>query len=179
MVDRTRPLDFEVFSPTRVAGYSNVSDLTEKEFRPFFGSLGSDSDDYGAYYSMRREPRLLSDTAARNGARTGYIGSEVFLSLVDKNQAPFSEDLRHLSMDVLCTNRDLPMLMPIGQKNDLALRVSAPIEGIKILRGPSRPRPALAQGAYAWHLISHLGLNYLSLRSRSKGRSFKNRTGYK
>ncbi len=163
VVDRTRPLDFEVYNTARVAGYSNVSDLTEKEFRPFFGSLGSDTDDYGAYYSMRREPRLLSDTAARNGARTGYIGSEVFISLVDKHQAPFSEDLRHLSLDVLCTNRDLPMLMPVGQKNDLALRVSAPIEGIRVLRGPSRPRPALAQGAYAWHLISHLGLNYLSL----------------
>ncbi len=163
VVDRVRPLDYEVYNAGRIMGFSNDSAQSEKEFRPFFGSLGSDTDDYGAYYSLRREPRLMSDIASRNGARTGYIGSEVFISLVDKHQAPFSEDLRHLSLNVLCTNRDLPMLMPVGQQDDLMLRISAPIGGIRVLRGPSRPRPALAQGAYAWHLISHLGLNYLSL----------------
>src|SRR5690606_34854350 len=125
VVGRTRPLDFEVYNTTRAAGYSNISDLTEQAFRPVFGWLGSGTAAYGANYSIRREPRRLSYTSARNGARTGYIGSEVFISLVDKHQAPFSEDLRPLSMDVPCTNRDLPMLMAIGQEPDLALRVSA------------------------------------------------------
>ncbi|MFT2543065.1 type VI secretion system baseplate subunit TssF, partial [Escherichia coli] len=59
--------------------------------------------------------------------------------------------------------RDLPLLLPTGLESDFTLRVSAPVRAIRILRGPSRPYPALAEGALTWRLISHLGLNYLSL----------------
>ncbi|MGE8687250.1 MAG: type VI secretion system baseplate subunit TssF [Achromobacter sp.] len=162
VIDRSRPLDYEVFSVTRVAGHASAQ-RQEQEFRPFYGSLGSDPDDYGAYFSMRREPRLISDTAQRNGTRTGYTGSEVFLSLVDRHEAPFSGDLRHLTLEALCTNRDLAMLLPLGAETDLTLRVSAPVRAVKVLHGPTRPCAALAENAATWHLISHLGLNYLSL----------------
>ncbi len=37
------------------------------------------------------------------------------------------------------------------------------MRAVRILRGPSRPYPALAEGALTWRRISHLGLNYLSL----------------
>src|SRR5690606_35174630 len=80
VIDRTRPLDYEVFALTRVLGHASA-ERPEQEFRSFYGTLGSDPDDYGAYYSMRREPRLLSEQAKRNGTRTGYTGSEVFVSL--------------------------------------------------------------------------------------------------
>ncbi|WP_251862817.1 type VI secretion system baseplate subunit TssF [Achromobacter sp. Marseille-Q4962] len=161
VVDRTRPLDYEVFGVTRVMGHRAGGE--EREFRAFYGTLGDDEDEYGAYYATRREPRLLSDTAQRQGSRTGYVGSELFLSLVDRREAPFSGDLRYLSLDTLCTNRDLPLLMPLDRESDFSLRVSAPVSRIKVLRGPSPPRPALAEGAAAWRLINHLGLNYLSL----------------
>ncbi|MET0184186.1 MAG: type VI secretion system baseplate subunit TssF [Achromobacter sp.] len=161
VVDRTRPMDFEVFGARTVHGHG--AGQNEREFRSFYGSLGTDDDEYGAYYSLRREPRLVSDTAQRNGTRTGYIGSEVFVSLVDRHEAPFSDQLRHVVVDTLCTNRDLPMLLPLGTDSDFTLRVSAPVAQIKVLRGPSRPRAALAENAATWHLISHLGLNYLSL----------------
>ena len=36
-----------------------------------------------AYFTLQREPRLLSASQQRSGARSSYIGSEVFLSLVD------------------------------------------------------------------------------------------------
>jgi type VI secretion system protein ImpG len=162
VVDRTRPMDYEVYGVTAVAGHSAAA-RPEQSFRPFYGSLGSDEEEYGAYFSVRREPRLLSDSALRNGTRTGYIGSEVHVALVDRNEAPFSGDLRYLTLETLCTNRDLPMLLPLGSDTDFTLRVSAPVSKIKVLRGPTRPRPALAENAATWHLISHLGLNYLSL----------------
>jgi type VI secretion system protein ImpG len=162
VIDRSRPLDYEVFGVTRVAGHASARQQ-EQEFRPFYGSLGSDPDDYGAYFSVRREPRLVSDTAQRNGTRTGYTGSEVFLSLVDRKEAPFSGDLRHLTLETLCTNRDLAMLLPLGTETDMTLRVSAPVRAVKVLHGPTRPCAALAENAATWHLISHLGLNYLSL----------------
>ncbi|MGS1008387.1 type VI secretion system baseplate subunit TssF [Achromobacter anxifer] len=162
VIDRSRPLDYEVHGVTRVAGHA-AAQRQEQEFRPFFGSLGSDPDEHGAYFSMRREPRLVSDTAQRNGTRSGYIGSEVFLSLVDRQEAPFSGDLRHLTLETLCTNRDLALLLPLGGDTDMTLRVSAPVRAVKVLHGPTRPRVALAENAATWHLISHLGLNYLSL----------------
>lgn len=162
VIDRSRPLDYEVFGVTRVTGHSSAQ-RQEQEFRPFYGSLGSDPDDHGAYFSMRREPRLISDTAQRNGTRTGYTGSEVFLSLVDRQEAPFSGQLRHLTLETLCSNRDMAMLLPLGTETDMTLRVSAPVRAVKVLHGPTRPSAALAENAATWHLISHLGLNYLSL----------------
>ncbi|MNQ98820.1 hypothetical protein D3C85_1145320 [compost metagenome] len=45
----------------------------------------------------------------------------------------------------------------------MTLRVSAPVRAVKVLHGPTRPCAALAENAATWHLISHLGLNYLSL----------------
>ncbi|PTN52901.1 type VI secretion system baseplate subunit TssF, partial [Achromobacter xylosoxidans] len=162
VIDRSRPLDYEVYGVTRVAGHA-AAQRQEQEFRPFYGSLGSDPEEHGAYFSMRREPRLVSDSAQRNGTRSGYIGSEVFLSLVDRREAPFSGDLRHLTLETLCTNRDLALLLPLGGDTDMTLRVSAPVRAVKVLHGPTRPRAALAENAATWHLISHLGLNYLSL----------------
>jgi type VI secretion system protein ImpG len=64
----------------------------------------------------------------------------------------------------LCTNRDLPLLMPIGVgPTDFTLPISAPVQSVRCLAGPTRPRPALAEADTAWRLISHLSLNYLSL----------------
>ncbi len=162
VIDRTRPRDFEIFTVERVTGHmANGSE--EREFRPFLGSFASDDGDFGAYFSLRREPRLVSDRARAQGTRTSYTGSEVYVSLVDQHDAPFPHSLRHITLDALCTNRDLPLLLPTGLESDFTLRVSAPVRGVRILRGPSRPYPALAEGALTWRLISHLGLNYLSL----------------
>lgn len=162
VIDRTRPRDFEIFTVERVTGHmANGSE--EREFRPFLGSFASDDGDFGAYFSLRREPRLVSDRARAQGTRTSYTGSEVYVSLVDQHDAPFPHSLRHITIDALCTNRDLPLLLPTGLESDFTLRVSAPVRGVRVLRGPSRPYPALAEGALTWRLISHLGLNYLSL----------------
>ncbi|MEA7515204.1 hypothetical protein ONK27_25990, partial [Salmonella enterica subsp. enterica serovar Virginia] len=41
------------------------------------------------------------------GTRTPYTGSEVFLSLVDQHEAPYPENLRHITVTAMVTNRDL------------------------------------------------------------------------
>ncbi|MDR6412610.1 type VI secretion system baseplate subunit TssF [Paraburkholderia terricola] len=162
VVDRVRPLDHEVYAVTRVTGH-RIGDAGDCDFHPFYASNGVDSGGSGAYYSIRREGRVASAQMRANGARTSYPGTEVFVSLVDRQQAPFDERVRQLSADTLCTNRDLPLLLPRGAASDFTPKISAPLEHIKVLRGPSRPRPPLAQDAAAWRLISHLGLNYQPL----------------
>jgi type VI secretion system protein ImpG len=88
----------------------------------------------------------------------------VFLSLVDSKQAPYSADLRQLSIQAQCTNRDLVLQMPIGLgQTDFSLNVAAPVTSVRVVAGPSRPYSPVADGAVAWRAISHLSLNYLSL----------------
>jgi type VI secretion system protein ImpG len=88
----------------------------------------------------------------------------VFLSLVDSAQAPFDGDLRQLSLQALCTNRDLVLTMPVGSgRSDLSLDIAAPVVSIRVVAGPSRPYAPLVDGPVAWRAISHLSLNYLSL----------------
>ncbi len=114
-------------------------------------------------------------TEKRRGSRSSYIGSEVFLSLVDPVNAPFAGDLRQLSVQTLCTNRDLVLQMPVGGgRTDLTLEVAAPVASIRVVSGPSRPYAPLADGAVAWRAISHLSLNYLSLvQSTTDRRGFR------
>lgn len=163
VVDRARPLDFEVFSVTGLRGLGDDVDAT-REFRPFYGDLvHHDAISGGAYFTLRREPRMLSERERRQGSRSGYVGSEVHLALVDEREAPYGEDLRQLAAEVLVTNRDLPLLLPIGTQGTLGLQDAKPVSAVRILRGPTRPRSGLAEGDYAWRLVSHLTLNQLSL----------------
>src|SRR5688572_24822717 len=162
--DRTRPLDFEVYEVTDVVGHGVGAD-SEQPFRPFYASYSADETlQRSAFFTTRREPRLVPAAQRRRGVRSSYIGTEVFLALVDSGQAPFSGDLRQLSIQTLCTNRDLVLQMPVGiTKTDFTLDSAAPVTRIRVVSGPSRPYAPLADGAVAWRAISHLSLNYLSL----------------
>jgi type VI secretion system protein ImpG len=97
------------------------------------------------------------------GSRTEYIGTEVFLSLVDQNEALYPDALRHLSVDAMVTNRDLATLVPRNGVNDLRAPDSVPVAGVGLIRPPSTPRPPLPEGELAWRLIRQLSFNYLSL----------------
>lgn len=162
--DRTKPLDFEVYRVNRVTGFGASAD--ERVFRPFYAA--TDSDDRGggaaAFFATHRVPRALSEREQRMGVRSGYTGSEVYVSLVDAQAAPFSSDIRQLAVETLCSNRDLPLQMPVGKfKSDFSLDQGAPCESIRIVAGPTPPRASHAEGDASWRLISHLTLNYLSI----------------
>ncbi len=165
--DRTRPRDYEVYSVRSVIGH-HEGRIEDREFVPLYASIHGIPAEDQAYFALRREPRLFSEHAARLGARTRYLGSEVFLSLVDQRDAPFSDDLRQVSVVTLCTNRDLPLLMAVGQSaGDLSPVESAPIGTVRVVAGPSHPVAAMAENEITWRLISHLTLNYLALSDSS------------
>jgi type VI secretion system protein ImpG len=162
--DRTRPMDFEVHTIREVVGHA-ASAETKQPFHPFFAwNADFAPGETPAYYTIQRQPRLLSTKQRARGARSSYVGSEVFLSLVDPDEAPYSADLRQLAVETLCTNRDLPLHLSVGQgRTDFTLDSGAPVESIRCIAGPTAPRPSHADGEIAWRLISHLSLNYLSL----------------
>ena len=164
LVDRTRPMDYEVFQVGAVTGYASGPG-SEQAFHPFYTARDLGAADQGkAFYQIRREQRVLSQRQRRDGPRSSYIGSETFISIVDAAQAPYSSDLRQLGLSVWCTNRDLPLSMPIGVgKTDFLLDAGAPVSAVRCVAGPSQPHPSFAEGSVAWRLLNHLSLNYLSL----------------
>lgn len=164
LLDRTRPLDFEVHSVTSVVGHGTRTDQ-EQPFRPLYSLEDPGiTRQQSAYFSVHREPRMHSEHARRKGPRSSYIGSEVFVSLVDTEETPYRSDLRQLSVATLSTNRDLPLQMPVGRgKTDFTLETGAPVGSVRIVAGPTPPRPSWAEGDSTWRLVSHLSLNYLSL----------------
>jgi len=160
--DRTRPMDFEVYRVTAAKGYG--SDDSNQDFFPYFTIDSKRTEANSAFFSVQREHRVLSSKQKRKGPRSSYVGSEMFISLVDANEAPYRSDLRQLSVDTLCTNRDLPLHMPVGRfDTDLFLEAGAPVSSIRCVAGPTSPRPSRAHNRDAWQLISNLSLNYLSI----------------
>jgi len=162
--DRTRPMDFEVYSLKEVVGYGSNAEA-EQRFRPFFARNNQTAiDEVQAYYTIQRQPRVLSTKQTQRGTRSSYVGSEVFVSLVDPNEGPYRSNLRQLALETMCTNRDLPLHLALGQgRTDFTIESGAPIESVRCLAGPTPPRASHAHGDTTWRLISHLSLNYLSL----------------
>jgi len=163
VADRTRPMDFEVYQVTGVTGIGAENE--EQDFLPFYASYDRLSQrDQRSFYTVHRLPRLLSDRQRRQGPRSSYIGSETYLALVDADETPYRGNLRQLAVAALCTNRDLPLHMPVGRGDtDFTLASGAPVSTVRCLAGPTPPRSSHAHGDTAWRLISHLSLNYLSL----------------
>lgn len=160
--ERTAPLDYEVYDVLSASGFDEQGQ--ERRYLPLFATDHGASARQSAYYSVWREPRLLSEQSRRDGPRSGYIGSEVFLSLVDPEDAPVPHGLRQLGVQTRCTNRDLPMfLITGGSASPFTLEAGLPVAAIRALAGPSRPYSALREGGVAWRLINLLSLNYLSL----------------
>jgi type VI secretion system protein ImpG len=132
---------------------------------------------------LRREPRIVSERQRRLGARSSYIGSEVFIALVDPESAPYKDDIRQIAVTGWVTNRDLPLLLPSSHEESLVpervtrskaedakpppalwrLDAAGPVQRVDCLRGPTRPVQRLPRGEIGWSLVSLLTLNHLSI----------------
>jgi type VI secretion system protein ImpG len=164
LVDRTRPLDYEVFQIESVTGYG-TGPGAEQSFQPFYEAkdIGAQQQER-AFFQVRREPRQVSQRQRRDGPRSSYVGSEAYIAIVDAGDAPYSKDLRQLGVSLWCTNRDLPLSMALGVgKTDFILDDGAPVTAVRCVSGPSQPHPSFAEGSAAWRLLNQLSLNYLSL----------------
>ncbi|MDQ6684195.1 MAG: type VI secretion system baseplate subunit TssF [Pseudomonadota bacterium] len=176
VADRTRPLDFEVHSIASVLGFGTGT-IAQQPFQPLYSTSHDDAPGAAqthAYYTVRRQPRVLSARQRQQGTRSSYIGEEVYLSLVDPQHAPYREDLRQLSITARVSNRDLPLLLPPSSATAGPLwRLDAPgpVLRVDVLRGPSRPISRRPVGELGWHLINHLTLNHLSLVGESPSRA--------
>lgn len=172
VADRTAPLDYEIYALNSVTGITSDGDK-DVPFRAFYSAddLTAAGETHAAYYTQSRKMRQRAEKERLKGVRTSYLGSELYLSLVDPSQAPYPADLEQLAVNAMVTNRDLPLLLPTGARDVFYLPEGGPVAHITTPVSPTRPRPSLGQGDSAWRLISHLSLNYISISEARDGDS--------
>jgi len=161
--DRARPMDYEVYSLLSVQGIDKSGVAQVREFKPLYARYDDAGADAYAYYSTRRVQRVASEASRLRGARSGYIGTEVYVTLADPKTAPWPASVVQLAVDTLSTNRDLPLTLGVGGPNDFFLEENTPVKGVRCIRGPTRPIAPVGEGKAPWRVLSHLSLNYLSL----------------
>lgn len=123
------------------------------EFRPYYSLRhGEAGGRQGRYYLLRRDPVKALSTP----------GHELRIALVDLDLDPLAIADTSVSVDLSCTNRDLPTRLPYGAAaGDLTMERAAEGFPLRLLR---RPTPQYRFGVDShWCLISHLSLSHCSL----------------
>lgn len=162
--DRNRPLDFEVASVESVTSFG-AGGARLSEVPPLFRVSAADTSESRLYYSVSRQPRLMSTAAERTGGRTAYLGTECFISL----SADAADAVDQLEVRALCTNRDLPILARFGGGvTDFVTDSGAPIQAVRCIGGPTAPRVSPAMAESAWRFVNHLAVNILSLSGKDE-----------
>jgi type VI secretion system protein ImpG len=160
--DKTKPYDFEVYSIRSVKGIGRTSN-EEKEFHPFY-RVTDRMGEADAFFTLRREARRLTEMEERVGRKSSYLGSQVWISIVDRNQVHLETQLRQLAITALCTNRHLPLGMARGEGSQSDFEVEMDlVDSICFLGSPTVPRPAQDEGSLLWRMINHLHPNYHSI----------------
>ena len=128
---------------------------TSEEVPPFYSIQHAGADRSNKYFWYATRERSTRD---------GDKGTEVELALADLDYTPARPDAEVLSMNLLCSNRDLPEQIPFGgSSSDFSLPNHSIVKRVKLLRKPTPSLRAPAKRGLQWRLISHLTLNHLSL----------------
>lgn len=152
--DVRRPGALEVWSVERVR--ESRSDGSFRPWRPFYRMTHGDPDGAapGGFYHVARR-----DSAAP------LTGSDVFLAPDDPEFSVDRPTDAVLSIDTLCTNRDLPAELPFGRGLP-RLRLVEGVAAITRIAALTAPTPTLRAPLRErgfWRLISHLSLGHLSV----------------
>jgi type VI secretion system protein ImpG len=165
--DARKPWAFEVIRIERVTRVEK-SGASEKsaEVLPFY-ALRHGGD-------LLTSPKFYWHASRKRSTRRDDKGTDMELSLVDLQFNTTRPGAEVLSMELLCSNRDLPAHMPFGggpeaTHTDFSLPGHSVVTRVRLLRKPTQTlRPPMRRGLQ-WRLISHLSLNYLSLVEQGGG----------
>jgi type VI secretion system protein ImpG len=151
--DARAPLAYEVHSVASVTSTVAGSNAV-RSYQPFFGLRhGAVRDGELAFWHVTRRESLRKDDP----------GTELYLSLSDRDFAAARPPAEELHVRTFCTNRDLPAKLPFGTPDDLQIEGRPEITGIRCLHKPTQAiRAPIGAGSH-WRIISHLALNHLSL----------------
>jgi type VI secretion system protein ImpG len=158
--DKTKTLDYEVFSVENVVGRPRGSNKPDDRCRfvPFYFSPDQPAESAGSF-SLRRVERQLTDQELRHSPVSDYLGSDVYLSLSAQPLSASTSVFSALHVSALCTNRHVPMRRAEIQFDT---DVGAPVTSVRTI-AKTDPQPAHTTTDSGWRIISHLALNYRSL----------------
>ena len=129
---------------------------------------------YSVRHHVKEEEQRAFWYATREASTREYDkGTDVSLAFVDLHFTSQRPELEVLSINLTCSNRELPTQLPFGGSSsgthtDFTLPQIAIVKRAKPLRKPTASmRPPIKRGLQ-WRLISHLSLNHLSIVSQGK-----------
>lgn len=136
----------------RIIHATAAGDVTT-ECHPYFSLRhGMAEGRKGKYWTARRDEVLVQTNP----------GLEWRIALVNIDLDPLALETAALSIDLTCTNRDVPSTLGVGApRGDLKLEGSGNGHPIRLLRKPT-PSYRFAANAH-WRLLSQLALNHRSL----------------
>lgn len=156
VADARRAQAFEIYSVDAVRRVRQTADGESVETLRAFYSLhhGDTRRESGRYWYVHRDGAVAQSSP----------GYEQEITIVDIDFDPTAEQTDTLSIELTCTNRDLPSQLPIGLADgDLFMEGGTVAKTIALLRRPSRSMHFERGRGALWRLISHLSLNHLSL----------------
>lgn len=156
VADGRRAYAYEVYSIDAVRRVRQTPQGEEMvEFRPFFSLRHGETPEHNGHYWYAQRDQLIAESSP---------GYETSLSIVDADFDPVQPKTDVLSLQLSCTNRDLPTLMSVGlPSGDLFLEGGGNVRTIRLLRKPTPPWRFDHRRDGQWRIISHLSLNHLSL----------------
>jgi type VI secretion system protein ImpG len=165
LVDGRRPRAYEVIAIESVANVDKFDGKDRvREVPPFYSVRHhARTREQAAFWYATRERSVWEDDA----------GTDLSLSFVDLDFTPRRPELEVLSLELLCSNRDLPAQLPFGGSSsgvhtDFTLPQVGVVKRARVLRKPTASIRPPAKRGLQWRLISHLSLNHLSMVAQGK-----------
>jgi len=159
--DSRKAQAFEVIRIDRVTRVERLGNQESASVVPPFYAVGVDGRN-------GRPPFYWH--AGRNRAIAEHDrGTDVELHLTDLDFSPVRPEAEVLSLELTCSNRDLPEGLPFGGNHgDFSLPGHSAVSRVRPLRKPTPARRAPNKRGLQWRLVSHLSLNHLSIAEQGK-----------
>lgn len=156
----SHPEWYEIFSIDKVFSY--IKDKSN--------STGTIRDSYRLYPAFEsfehqieyQKERTVLYYKVRSKAALFHNGFDHYLSFIRGDETQLLNIDESISVDLICTNRDIPSYLRIG---DLCVKTdkNPAVADFRNITRPSIPLHPILDGTLAWKLISNASLNYLSL----------------
>jgi type VI secretion system protein ImpG len=146
----------EVYSVDEVAGLVHAESLESRVYQPFYSFRHMETADplSARYYQTHLRPNVTGGDI--------QLGTDTYISFVAGGRAGQLPPEETISLELTCTNRDLPLGLRAGDICDPTDTSPAGTAFRNLLKPTPTISPPMGKALH-WRLISHMSLNYVSL----------------
>ena len=114
---------------------------------------------YAPYHAFQYHHSRDRVWSHRRESSPHYMGSDVYLSLMDHNLNPNTTDYETVYAKVLCTNRGLAQILKEG--DELYHDGGIPASRMVCIVRPNAPSYAMMEGDMLWKMVAQLSIHHL------------------